>query len=1468
MCMKQQFNFGLTLAVAALVAVVGLTHPEPTLGQTMLAQAAPQPPAVLDAATIDEAEAALRLGKVAQAAHGLRSADAAGATHQELLDLATQLERAVAELGPIERARGATGADKREELERMPYAMRSSYGDGEREIVARLAGFRGRAEALRSVAAGGDREAMLAAARTLADSIKDQDFNGRFKPLDPDSVRRILSKKIERAPGMTRDALDAVTEAAPPASAAVADAHITTAALAGEDQAGVGTLALSDNPAQITPRIQALADELGRSPIRIYNWVHDNIRFTSTYGVLRGADQTLVARQGNAYDTNSLLAALLNASGYSTRYVYGTVQVPIAQMQNWLGNARTGDDALDLMLMGGIPAQYLTSGGRISAIRFEHLWLEVHVDFIPSRGVIERAPDTWVPLDASFKQYTYGPPMNLVQATGYNPAPALQQVVDNAVRGADGSITGLDLNDYANSLDDYLGRAESHIEATAPDSDIDDVFGAQTVVPLNDEILAGSLPYRVIARGTPQTAIPNSLKNFIEVNRYNTRTDYALESPSMTVRVPTHSLGGHSIYVDYEAATQQQRDALLDYARRNAASLSLSAFSVRPVLRVGTEVVHTDSFVGMGTMQMWTAGIVDPHGRGTFGAEPHEYAAGSQISFTPNLGGVTAELFNAFIGPLPDTVSLPVAQGLHFAGLQYWFMSDMAGDLSAKGWGGSFLRRPSVGAFAIPLEVTYFFGIPRTGFYVGQSTDIKSDNIAIANSDPQKRRLMVIQYGAQGSFNESLTWDLMLRGQPGYGMSASSMLLRANELRTPIHIITQDNLSAILPKLQLSADAESEIAHSVSSGLVAIVPEREYRDNRSAGAGYVILDPDSGAGLYRIDGGLNGAITVGCIAKAVSLELLCRSKFAKILARRIARWGARMLGGLTVAAVLGPAALPAIAVVSAVLWTIEIIMTAMEVMMWVQMIMNGIENLTPEEMAELGIDALGAAVCNYNPPCFGGSGGGGGGFGGGFGGGRPSRGNPVSVDSGIKFETETDYVGNGPFPLVFERHYVSYLPNGSALGHKWSNRYFKRIRLGPDANPTERPDAVLAAGGDGSLFQFVYRNGVYVAPGDIPEKIERLSDLFDRTTGWVYTNSEDEVETYDADGKLIRIRNRAGLEQTLSYNDLGQLNRITDDAGRALAFEYDPVTGQLVRMTDPLNRAYLYEYSEYGSLVKVTYPGNTSRQYHYETPGRGSLLTGITDERGIRYVTWKYDYRNRAIESVYADGVDRYTFEFGDKQTTVVDPYGVRSTFLFQQIQDTQYATSASQPCSSCGGETFSTSQYNGNGDPVWERDHNGNLTTFSYNSRRLLTQITEGSGTPEAQTRSLTWHPTLRLPTRINEPAASSGSMITDYVYNAQGLVETKTVTADGQSRVWRYTYNARGQILTENGPRTDVNDVTSYVYDAQGNLSTMTDPNGLITRYTSYDAAGKLLAKTDPNGTSTVYGYDDRDRLRTVTT
>ncbi len=79
---------------------------------------------------------------------------------------------------------------------------------------------------------------------------------------------------------------------------------------------------------QFTPEIIAKAQELGNNPVKIYNWVRNNIEFVPTYGSIQGAHMTLLTKQGNAFDTTSLLTALLRASNIPARYVYGNHRTP------------------------------------------------------------------------------------------------------------------------------------------------------------------------------------------------------------------------------------------------------------------------------------------------------------------------------------------------------------------------------------------------------------------------------------------------------------------------------------------------------------------------------------------------------------------------------------------------------------------------------------------------------------------------------------------------------------------------------------------------------------------------------------------------------------------------------------------------------------------------------------------------------------------------------------------------------------------------------------------------------------------------------------------------------------------------------------------------------------------------------------------------------------------------------------
>ena len=127
--------------------------------------------------------------------------------------------------------------------------------------------------------------------------------------------------------------------------------------------------------------------------------------------------------------------ALLRASSIPARYVYGSVDIPVEKILNWTGT-QTPEAAQQIMGQGGIPNTLLTRGGNIFAIRIEHVWVEALIQYHPGRGARhipgKSQPDTWLPLDASFKQYTEESGMELADKVLINP----EEIITAASQGA------------------------------------------------------------------------------------------------------------------------------------------------------------------------------------------------------------------------------------------------------------------------------------------------------------------------------------------------------------------------------------------------------------------------------------------------------------------------------------------------------------------------------------------------------------------------------------------------------------------------------------------------------------------------------------------------------------------------------------------------------------------------------------------------------------------------------------------------------------------------------------------------------------------------------------------------------------------------------------------------------------------------------------------------------------------------
>ncbi|WP_277224710.1 DUF6531 domain-containing protein [Pseudomonas indica] len=214
-------------------------------------------------------------------------------------------------------------------------------------------------------------------------------------------------------------------------------------------------------------------------------------------------------------------------------------------------------------------------------------------------------------------------------------------------------------------------------------------------------------------------------------------------------------------------------------------------------------------------------------------------------------------------------------------------------------------------------------------------------------------------------------------------------------------------------------------------------------------------------------------------------------------------------------------------------------------------------------------------------------------------------GNPINSAIGNKYQPETDYSqqAQGALGLSFARVYNS-------LDGKWRHSYSTQLGI------TSSLLVLIHADGRQALFA---RSGSITTPA-APEK----GTLKLESSGWVYTSPTNEKLLFNSSGRLTRRKWPSGYFQALTYS--GTYNRtitITDSLGQALTVTEDALHQPLTLTADGVSIAYGYS-ADGKQLQTVTKNQNGQtlvRRYHYEDPRNPKLLTGITDERGIRYAT-------------------------------------------------------------------------------------------------------------------------------------------------------------------------------------------------------------------------------------------------------
>ncbi len=410
-------------------------------------------------------------------------------------------------------------------------------------------------------------------------------------------------------------------------------------------------------------------------------------------------------------------------------------------------------------------------------------------------------------------------------------------------------------------------------------------------------------------------------------------------------------------------------------------------------------------------------------------------------------------------------------------------------------------------------------------------------------------------------------------------------------------------------------------------------------------------------------------------------------------------------------------------------------------------------------------------------------------------------GNPINMATGNKFQRETDIASQRVNTLEFARFY-----NSNRRVH-WTHTYSTYLVF--------RSTHIQLVSADGLERSFLRDSGGTLATSTALG----AGSLRKVGNGWEYVNLEKDVQAFDSQGRLVQWRGSSGYQYSLAY--AGAVVTVTDSYGKKMTLEHDTY-GRLTKVSNAAISVQ-YGYDSGGRLIAATRKGtgnwSANRQYVYDDARWPFHLTGLIDERGIRFATWSYDGRGRAISSEHAGGVEKVTLAYNDLGvTTLTNALGKRSIHTFQTIASVRRAVKVEGQASPNCSLSNSSFAYDEPGNLIERTDEKGVQTRYAYNALGLEISRTEAYGTAQARTIVTERDSDGVLPVAIREPGRQ-----TLMTYDGQGrllesMASSLPVQAGAAPVTTRYTYDAYGQVT-----RLEQNGTVTFAYDADGNMTSM---------------------------------------------
>ncbi|MCP4332393.1 MAG: hypothetical protein GY785_07030, partial [Gammaproteobacteria bacterium] len=586
--------------------------------------------------------------------------------------------------------------------------------------------------------------------------------------------------------------------------------------------------------APLAPEILVQAEALGNDYIRIYEFVKNNIHTEWYVGSMKGAIGTLRQRRGNDVDQANLLIALFRASGLSSRYVHGVIELSIDAIKDSLGLSDAAQ-VIKVLSLAGIAHSPVVRGGQIEAVNIAHSWVSAYVPYTNYRGaLVDTSGSIWLPLMPALKNYDVQASSDIFQQANL--------VTDDLIEGYLEKPQSKDLQtQIVTKVGDYLLENQGGVS-------LDSQLGSIEIKAESLGLLPNTVPVSVVAVNAESPVLNDQQRHRIRIVIRGGVSE--LDEVVLDYSSTLSGLASERVTLSYVGASVDDQKTINLFGGLDRVPAYL--VKLRPQIKVnGRQAAVGSASLDTGILHRFDIELISPTGTERI---EQSVISGSYHALAIAAGDVAQNIVTDDPGDT-EYLGASLLSRLAYDYSRQWYDAEQ----TLSGLLNLVVLRPlpSIAVVSNDMHVDSVLGLPSqiswqavtldAAMRIAQPISRSGDNLA----EKDFMRLTALQ----GSSLEHSIFETLLLVE---SISADKGLQLARQQGIEVLDLNSGNFSTERVRMTHPANVATEIENWVGLGYQVTTPISAVSHNQWQGHVWQVEETNDGSGGYFIAGGLAG----------------------------------------------------------------------------------------------------------------------------------------------------------------------------------------------------------------------------------------------------------------------------------------------------------------------------------------------------------------------------------------------------------------------------------------------------------------------------------------------------------------------------------------------------------------------------------------------------------------------------------